>query len=370
MVQRALGDADVGRDRVEARARTVRRRSARSRRRRRRVPSAAAGTIPTRRYAHNRNGCAAVGVAEDVNSLVSPPPLFSITLLAAALSRAGRLAPGASHGQVDEPSRRRATSWTRPRAPRRSTRSARSACTRCASSCTGATSRRRAKLAREAEVRRHRPVGIRLVALPARARRGQGSRLERAAHAERAGAALGDQRRARHTVTRPSPNEFRMFVDGRRRSTSATTSRRWSIWNEPNHPDFLRPQYARQPPPGVAEDLPQPLLRGAARLHRGRASTKPVLDRRDGAARHRQGRGAADLPARRAVPEQPLPAGRAGARSCRPPATRTTPTRRARGRSTSRPAPTTSRSACCPADPGAGPRRAAPDGSPSTCRSG
>jgi hypothetical protein len=47
---------------------------------------------------------------------------------------------------------------------------------------------------------------------------------------------------ARDTVTRPSPNEFRMFVIAAARhfGTKVTT---WSIWNEPNHPDFLRPQY-------------------------------------------------------------------------------------------------------------------------------
>jgi hypothetical protein len=49
---------------------------------------------------------------------------------------------------------------------------------------------------------------------------------------------------ARNTVTRPSPNEFRMFVTAAARHFSDRVST-WSIWNEPNHPQFLGPQYSR-----------------------------------------------------------------------------------------------------------------------------
>jgi hypothetical protein len=50
---------------------------------------------------------------------------------------------------------------------------------------------------------------------------------------------------ARDTVTRPSPNEFRMFVTAAARRFGDRVAT-WSIWNEPNHPDFLRPQYSRR----------------------------------------------------------------------------------------------------------------------------
>jgi hypothetical protein len=49
-------------------------------------------------------------------------------------------------------------------------------------------------------------------------------------------------RSRRSHVRRPSPARFRQFVSavGRR---YRDTVRMWSIWNEPNHPDFLAPQY-------------------------------------------------------------------------------------------------------------------------------
>jgi hypothetical protein len=48
---------------------------------------------------------------------------------------------------------------------------------------------------------------------------------------------------ARDTVTRPSPNEFRKFVQAvaAHYGTKVDT---WSIWNEPNQPQFLGPQYS------------------------------------------------------------------------------------------------------------------------------
>ncbi|HEX7301145.1 MAG TPA: cellulase family glycosylhydrolase [Solirubrobacteraceae bacterium] len=48
---------------------------------------------------------------------------------------------------------------------------------------------------------------------------------------------------ARDTLTRPSPNEFRKFVQAvaAHYGSKADT---WSIWNEPNQPQFLKPQYS------------------------------------------------------------------------------------------------------------------------------
>jgi hypothetical protein len=51
----------------------------------------------------------------------------------------------------------------------------------------------------------------------------------------------------RSRVSRPSPMHFRRFVTavGRRYGDDV---RYWSVWNEPNHPDFLRPQYRHHRP--------------------------------------------------------------------------------------------------------------------------
>jgi hypothetical protein len=48
---------------------------------------------------------------------------------------------------------------------------------------------------------------------------------------------------ARDTLTRPSPNEFRKFVQAvaAHYGSQADT---WSVWNEPNQPQFLKPQYS------------------------------------------------------------------------------------------------------------------------------
>jgi hypothetical protein len=48
---------------------------------------------------------------------------------------------------------------------------------------------------------------------------------------------------ARDTVTRPSPNEFRMFVQAVAEHYGSKVDT-WSIWNEPNQPQFLMPQYS------------------------------------------------------------------------------------------------------------------------------
>ena len=81
----------------------------------------------------------------------------------------------------------------------------------------------------------------------------------------------------------------------------------WSIWNEPNHPDFLGPQYkARQA--AHAEALPQALRRRRARDPRRRRATRRT---RSCSARPRRSAtqnvvSPLALPARRAVPEPRL----------------------------------------------------------------
>jgi hypothetical protein len=77
------------------------------------------------------------------------------------------------------------------------------------------------------------------------------------------------------TVTRPSPNEFRMFMTALARRFGDEVTR-WSIWNEPNHPDFLAPQYdSRHRPtsPKIYRGLYAAALRGLAAA----GDTKPVL---------------------------------------------------------------------------------------------
>jgi hypothetical protein len=48
---------------------------------------------------------------------------------------------------------------------------------------------------------------------------------------------------ARDTVTRPSPNEFRKFMQAVAAHYGGKVDT-WSIWNEPNQPQFLAPQYS------------------------------------------------------------------------------------------------------------------------------
>ncbi|MCW2986262.1 MAG: hypothetical protein JWR63_3832 [Conexibacter sp.] len=80
---------------------------------------------------------------------------------------------------------------------------------------------------------------------------------------------------ARDNVTRPSPNEFRMFMTALSKHFGSEVTR-WSIWNEPNHPQFLGPQYDskhRPASPKIYRGLYAAALRGLAAA----GDTKPVL---------------------------------------------------------------------------------------------
>jgi hypothetical protein len=80
---------------------------------------------------------------------------------------------------------------------------------------------------------------------------------------------------ARDHVTRPSPNEFRMFMTALSKHFGDEVTR-WSIWNEPNHPQFLGPQFdSKQRPasPAIYRGLYAAALRGLAAA----GDTKPVL---------------------------------------------------------------------------------------------
>jgi hypothetical protein len=80
---------------------------------------------------------------------------------------------------------------------------------------------------------------------------------------------------ARNTVTRPSPNEFRMFVMAvAKHFGDAVTT--YSIWNEPNHPDFLRPQFSAHHKP-LSPRLYRNLYFAAIRGFGAVGSKAPVL---------------------------------------------------------------------------------------------
>ena len=105
-------------------------------------------------------------------------------------------------------------------------------------------------------------------------RRRPGARDQRDAHAHRPGAQVGDQEqeelsstgRARSCSASSSP---------RSRAATATQVAMWSVWNEPNQPQFLMPQY-RKKQAVLADALPRPLPR---RLQR-RSAASPA-NRRD-----------------------------------------------------------------------------------------
>jgi hypothetical protein len=66
---------------------------------------------------------------------------------------------------------------------------------------------------------------------------------------------------ARDTLTRPRPREFRAFVTAAAHRYAGQV-RTWSIWNEPNQPQFLKPQFDRRHRP-VSPGLYRGLLAAA-----------------------------------------------------------------------------------------------------------
>lgn len=75
----------------------------------------------------------------------------------------------------------------------------------------------------------------------------------------------------RDNLTRPSPTAFAAFTTavGRKFGDQIDT---WAIWNEPNQPQFLRPQYARggrAASPGIYRALYQAGLRGLKKAGQG-----------------------------------------------------------------------------------------------------
>lgn len=81
----------------------------------------------------------------------------------------------------------------------------------------------------------------------------------------------------RDNLTRPSPSAFAAFVTavGRKFGDQVDT---WAIWNEPNQPQFLRPQYARggkAVSPGIYRSLYQAGVRGLRKS--GQAGDKVLI---------------------------------------------------------------------------------------------
>ena len=143
----------------------------------------------------------------------------------------------------------------------------------------------------------------------------------------------------RDNVTKPSPKEFQAFATAVGRRYGDRVSQ-WSIWNEPNHPQFLRPQFVKKKAksPRIYRNLFLAGQRGLAGLRQRR---RHAAVRRDRAARHAARRRAARVPARCAVPRQGPTSARASARASTPAAMPTTPTRRASARASARRTPTT-----------------------------
>lgn len=81
---------------------------------------------------------------------------------------------------------------------------------------------------------------------------------------------------AKDNVTRPSPNEFRMFVQAAARHFGDKVAT-WSVWNEPNQPQFLMPQYSTRHNP-LSPRIYRNLFFAAARgLRNAGEGAKPLL---------------------------------------------------------------------------------------------
>ncbi len=163
--------------------------------------------------------------------------------------------------------------------------------------------RARVGLTHQAQARHGRSGQLRLVQVPARARRGQGARVDGAGHGIGPGAALGDQRRARqHHAAEPQrvPHVHDRAGQALRQRGHALVD-----LERAQPPAVPRPAVRLQAQAGVAQDLPRPLRRCPARPRR-RGGHQAGVDGGDGADRHHQGRRAADVPARRALPQRQL----------------------------------------------------------------
>jgi len=79
---------------------------------------------------------------------------------------------------------------------------------------------------------------------------------------------------AKDNVTRPKPKEFQAFVTAAARHFGTKISR-WSIWNEPNQPQFLMPQYRKGKPysPGLYRRLYQVGVKGLKKTASNRGDT-------------------------------------------------------------------------------------------------
>src|SRR3954454_2582223 len=75
-------------------------------------------------------------------------------------------------------------------------------------------------------------------------------------------------------VTRPKPSEFKAWATavGRRYGNDVAT---WSIWNEPNQPQCLKPQYRKGTPvsPGIYRSLYQAGVKGLKKTAANRRDT-------------------------------------------------------------------------------------------------
>ena len=120
--------------------------------------------------------------------------------------------------------------------------------------------------------------------------------------ADRPGAAVGDE--GQEGLREPAhPKWFGQFVTAlaRRYGDQVAT---WSVWNEPNQPQFLMPQYRKKKP--YSPTLYRALYRAAYSAIRS-VRVQPAgqdPDRRDVAARQRPHRASAAFPARDGVPER------------------------------------------------------------------
>ncbi len=135
-------------------------------------------------------------------------------------------------------------------------------------------------------------------------------------------------------VTKPSPKEFQAFATavGRRYGDRVGL---WSIWNEPNHPQFLKPQFVHKKAksPRIYRKL---FLAGQRGLRASGNGARHAAVRRDRAARHARASSRRSRSCAARCASTATTTARATARGSRPAATPTTPTRPAPARASAR----------------------------------